>query len=76
MLKKKSFQSKYLAHQKHLFRQFNKEKLEGDFLIIHLNPDYPYQVHKMKYPEDVNVGNMINEKKPAFVQDIPGNTQF
>lgn len=39
LFKKKNFQSKYLVHQKYLFREFNKNRNKGDYLIINLNPD-------------------------------------
>jgi hypothetical protein len=76
LFKKKNFQTKYLVHQKYLLRQFNKEKNKGDFVIIHLNPDYFHTIqglrNKANKPKYGLLKEAIEDDKIPFMKDVPG----
>lgn len=80
LLKKKNFQTKYFVHQKYLFRQFNKNKNKGDFVIIHPNPDYFHQIMHLrrlsKNSKKSKLLNFINDDKIYFMRNIPGKTPY
>lgn len=65
-----------MAHQKYLFRQFNKERLQGDFVVIQINSDFPYQMHKIHNPPDENFRMEVENMPNQELKELPGNIFF
>ena len=53
-------------HQKYLFREFNKERNKGDFVVIHLNPDILHTIQKIESAVEI----IQNGGEPEFLSPV------